>query len=93
MKDKRYTRIPLPAYVFWDVKRDNLDPSGDKDFIISRMFERGKFDDVLTIIIYYGKEEAGRVLQNNKYLNRQGIFLAHALLALPLQDFRAYGAA
>ena len=91
MKDKRYTTVPLPAYVFWDVKRGNLDPSRDKDFIISRIFERGKFDDVLTIIIYYGKEETGRVLQNNKYLNRQGIFLAHALLALPLQGFKAYG--
>jgi hypothetical protein len=91
MKDKRYTTVPLPAYVFWDVERDNLDLFRDGHFIISRMFERGRFDDVLTTIIYYGKEETGRVLQNNKYLNREGIFLAHALLAIPLQGFKAYG--
>jgi hypothetical protein len=30
------------------------------------MFERGKFDDVLSIIVFYGKDEAGKVLQENK---------------------------
>lgn len=81
---------PLPGYAFWDVKREALDISRDKTFIISRMFERGKFDDVLSIIVFYGKDETANVLQNNKYLNRQGLFLAHALLGLPLQDFKAY---
>ena len=80
----------LPSYAFWDVKRENLDFSRDKSFIISRMFERGKLDDVLSLIVMYGKGETGKVLQNNKYLNRQGLFLAHALLGLPLQDFKAY---
>jgi hypothetical protein len=83
--------LPLPGYAFWDVKRENLDFSRDKGFIISRMFERGKFDDVLSVIVFYGKDEAAKVLQNNKYLNRQGLFLAHTLLGLPLYDFKAYG--
>ena len=80
----------LPGYAFWDVNRETLDFLRDKSFIISRLFERGKLDDVLTVIVMYGKDEAGIVLRNNKYLNRQGLFLAHALLGLPLQDFKAY---
>lgn len=80
----------LPRYVFWDVKRENLDFSRDKSFIVSRMFERGKLDDVLGILMIYGKDEAGMVLANNKYLNRQGLYLAHTLLGLPLQDFKSY---
>ena len=80
----------LPGYAFWDVNRENLDFSRDKRFIISRLFERGKLDDVLAVIVIYGKDEAGKVLRNNKYLNRQGLFLAHTLLGLPLQDFKAY---
>ena len=91
MKGNQYTIPPLPGYAFWDVKRENLDFSKDKGFIISRMFERGKFDDVLSVIVFYGKDETGKVLLNNKYLNRQGLFLAHTLLGLPLQDFKAYG--
>ncbi|HXB45825.1 MAG TPA: hypothetical protein VNV85_17280 [Puia sp.] len=82
----------LPSYAFWDVNRENLDFSRDKSFIISRLFERGKLDDVLSVTIMYGKDEIGVVLRNNKYLSRQGLFLAHALLGLPLQDFKAYAA-
>jgi hypothetical protein len=81
----------LPGYAFWDVERENLDYSRDKGFIVSRMFERGNLEDVLSLIVFYGKEEAARILKNNKYLNRQGLFLSHALLGLPLQDFKAYG--
>jgi hypothetical protein len=80
----------LPRYVFWDVKRESLDFSKDRSFIISRIFERGKMEDVLGIIHIYGKEEAGKVLRDNKYLSRQGLYLAHTLLGLPLQDFKSY---
>jgi len=91
MNGKKETILPLPGYAFWDIKRENLDISRDKTFIISRMFERGKFDDVLSVIVFYGKDETVKTLRDNKYLNRQGLFLAHALLGLPLQDFKAYG--
>ena len=83
--------LPLPGYAFWDVKRENLDFSRDKGFIISRMFERGNLDDVLSLVTFYGKDEAGSILKSNKYLNRQGLYLAHALLGFPIQDFKAYG--
>lgn len=83
--------LPLPRYAFWDVQRDSLDPAKDKQFIISRMFERGNFDDVLSLVAYYGVNEAANALKSNKHLNRQGVFLAHSLLGLPLQDFKAYG--
>jgi hypothetical protein len=83
--------LPLPGYAFWDVKRDDLDFSRDKGFIISRMFERGNLDDVLSLVAFYGKDETGNILKSNKYLNRQGLYLAHALLGFPIQDFKAYG--
>ena len=83
--------LPLPGYAFWDVHRENLDFSRDKQFIISRMFERGNFEDVVSLVSFYGIDDAGSTLKSNKYLNRQGLFLAHSLLGLPLQDFKAYG--
>ena len=43
----------LPGYAFWDVKRENLDFSKDKPFIISRMFERGNLEDVLSLVAFY----------------------------------------
>ena len=82
--------LPFPGYAFWDVNPENLDIVRDKGFIISRIFERGKLDDVLSAIVLYGKEETGKILQSNKYLNRQGLFLAHTLLGIPLEGFKAY---
>jgi hypothetical protein len=82
--------ITIAKYAFWDVKPEYLDVLKEKVFIISRMFERGKFEDVLSVIIFYRREETTKVLQENKYLNRKGLFLAHALLEIPLQDFKAY---
>lgn len=90
MEVKDNFSLPLPKYAFWDVSPEKLDISRNKDFIISRMFERGKLDDVISTIVYYGKDEAIEVLRNNKYLNRPGLFLAHTLLGLPLKDFKAY---
>ena len=89
MNSTRDIRL-LPRYVFWDVHRECLDPVKDKHFIVSRMFERANLDDVFSLIVYYGVNETGEVLKSNKHLNRQGLFLAHALLGIPLGDFKAY---
>ena len=83
-------RIALPVYAFWDVDREKLDLERDKNFIIARMFERAKLDDIFTIVALYGREAASSILKRNKYLNRQGLYLAHAILGTPLQNFKAY---
>jgi hypothetical protein len=80
----------LPAYAFWDVDRENLDLEKDKSFIVSRMFERAKMDDIFAIIALYGWKESSAVLEKNKYLNRQALFLAHAVLGTPLGNLKAY---
>ncbi len=65
----------LPRYVFWDVKRENLDFSDDKAFIISRVFERGKLEDVFGILSIYGKVEVARVLKITNILTGKGFSL------------------
>lgn len=82
--------ISLPKYAFWDISTDTLDLSKNRNFIVSRMFERGKLDDVFSVVAYYGEDETKKILRDNRYLNRSGLFLAHALLDLPLVDFKAY---
>jgi hypothetical protein len=84
---------PIPDvgfYAFWDVDKSKLDFNHDKDFIVSRMFERGKFNDVLKIIYYYGIPETKSILKTNKYLSTEGVYFAHTLLDIPLEDFASY---
>jgi hypothetical protein len=45
---------------------------------------------MFTIIVFYGKDETGRVLLDNRCLSRKGVLLAYALLGLPLKDFMAF---
>jgi len=90
MRDRRLGKLPLPKYAFWDVQPEKLDLSRDRLFIISRMFERGKLEDVFSVIVFYGVENVQKSLKANKYLSRPGLYLARALLGVPLNDFIAY---
>jgi hypothetical protein len=54
------------------------------------MFERAELDDIFTIVALYGRDATISILERNKYLNRQGLYLAHAILGTPLQNFKAY---
>ena len=82
----------IGLYAFWDIDKTKLNFSRDKDFILSRMLERGTLDDVLKTLSFYGIKEAKRVLTSNKYLSRQAMYLAHVLLNTPIEHFSAYAA-
>ncbi len=83
-------RLSIPKYAFWDTDVEKLDLSKNKITIISRMFETGKWDDLLDIVSYYGKEECIKVLTSNSYLSENGMYLGHVLLSIPLDNFSAY---
>lgn len=74
MNDTGNNKRGLPRYAFWGVKPENLDFSRDKGFIISRMFERGFLDAVLSVIGYYGKDGSGKTLQLTNISTGKGFF-------------------
>ncbi|MGG2324663.1 DUF6922 domain-containing protein, partial [Salmonella enterica] len=49
-----HTAAELGAYAFWDTDPYKLNLEKDKRFIISRIFERAKMDDILNTIVFYG---------------------------------------
>ncbi len=89
--DVKVHRKPLiPKYAFWDTDVEKMDLQEDKINIVSRIFDRGKLDDVLQFLFFYGKEECASILVNNKYLQIDAMYLAHTLLSIPLKDFKSY---
>lgn len=80
----------LGQYAFWDTDVESMDLEKDKEVIVSRMFERAKLDDVLKTIVYYGVETCRNIVTANKYLSKQAMYLAHLLLSVPLEKFKAY---
>jgi hypothetical protein len=86
-------QLPEIAFdAFWDTDKKKLDFKKQKDFIISRMFEKATFQDVLKIVYYYGLNETKKTLKANKYLSPDGMYLAHIILDIPLKDFATYAA-
>jgi hypothetical protein len=80
----------IPKYAFWDTDVKKMDLQTDKAIIVSRIFDRGKLDDVLKFLSFYGTEECARILIDNAYLQKDAMYLAHTLLSIPLQDFKSY---
>ena len=83
-------RPSIPKYAFWDTDVEKMDLHADRINIVSRIFDRGKLDDVLQFLSFYGKKECVDILVNNEYLQKDAMYLAHTLLAIPLQDFKSY---
>ncbi len=90
MDVESHNRPLIPKYAFWDTDVQTMDLQTDKANIVSRIFDRGKLDDVLQFLSFYGKEECTRILINNAYLQKDAMYLAHTLLSIPLQDFKSY---
>jgi hypothetical protein len=84
---------PKPIFnkrIFWDVNFENLDYDNKANFIIERVFERGDVDDIRQCRRYYGDEKIGFALTKAKWLSLQTIYLASAVLANNLTDYKCY---
>jgi hypothetical protein len=76
--------------IFWDVNFESLDFEKKSRFIIERVFERGNVEDIRQIRRLYGDKEISSVLTASQWLDEQSIYLAAAILKIPLTDFLCY---
>jgi hypothetical protein len=87
------TEIAKPVFerrIFWDVDFDNLDYEKNFRFVIERVFERGDVPDIRNCRRYYGDEKVREVLLNAKFLPETRMYLASAVIAEPITEFRCY---
>ena len=76
--------------IFWDVDFDKLNYDKRADFIIERVFERGDVEDIRHCRRYYGDEKVAKALTNAKWLMKETVYLATAILKNELSDYRCY---
>ncbi|MDR0546211.1 MAG: hypothetical protein LBG77_01270 [Dysgonamonadaceae bacterium] len=87
------TQKPFPKFdrrIFWDVNFDKLDYDNRADFIIERVFERGDVEDIRQCRRYYGDKKIEEALTNAKWLLKETIFFATAILNNQKSDYRCY---
>ena len=80
----------LPRKLFWDVNYDIIDWDGKYKWVIVRVFERGDVDDIRGARRYYGDKKVREALLNTKYLAKNRLWLAAAVVDEPIEKFKCY---
>ena len=76
--------------LFWDIDVSDLDACKHERFIIPCVFMKGKLDDILQVIRYYGKEKVKDVLVQTRYLDKKTLSFAANLFHVSKNNFRCY---
>ena len=79
--------------IFWDVNFDALDYDNRARFVIERVFERGDVDDIRQCRRYYGDEKIKEILTTARWLTKDSVYLASAILDNDLSDYKCYNSA
>ena len=80
----------LSKHLFWDVDPARLDPEAHARFLIVRVVERGRRQDVRYIWEYYGDTRIREALLSAPSLGRHTIAFFANQFNLPRGAFRAY---
>lgn len=76
--------------IFWDVNFDAIDYDAKYKFVIERVFERGDVEDIRNCRRYYGDEKIADALTNAKFLRKDTVYFASAILDNDLNDYRCF---
>ena len=80
----------LPKVLFWDIPGQTPDYENHPEWVIKRVFERGSMEDIAEVIIFYGNEKVKKVLTTTLHLDEDILYLASAILDIPLKNFLCY---
>ena len=82
--------LDLPKALFWDIPGQSPDYKNHPEWVVKRVFNRGSMEDIAEIIIFYGKEKVKEVLTTSLHLDEDILYLASAILKIPLKNFLCY---
>jgi hypothetical protein len=76
--------------LFRDADETRFDYEKHAGQIISRVFMRGKVEDIKEVLHYYGKKRVKEELLHTRYLDKRTLAFSGALFNLKKEDFRCY---
>lgn len=83
-------KINLSSRAFWDIDFKELDYNKHKEFIIKRVFEYGKWSDIVELTKFYGYNDTQSIIINLENLNSNGLTIASIIFNTPKQNFKCY---
>ena len=73
---------------FWDIEFNTIDWEHNTQYLIIRVIERGKLQDIIELIKFYGKERMKDELKSASHLPIRTYQFAKTYFSLTTNDFR-----
>jgi hypothetical protein len=83
-------RPNISRKAFWDTRFEDLDFQKQKNAIIVKVFEYGRWDDMLAIARYYGSDAVKEALLSSYHLSDATLAFSSAIFSLPKEQFKCY---
>ena len=80
----------LSKQAFWDVDMDKIDYNKNAAHVITKVFERGSIDDLISALNFYDEDIIKQALVSTRYLSNPVIAFTCVLFGLKKEDFRCY---
>jgi hypothetical protein len=90
MNQRLTQNISVRPSLFWDVDITKLSTEKNKDFIIRRVFDRGTWEEILDLVVYYGEDAVQSSILKAPSLRKPTVYLAAAFFNKKTQDFACY---
>lgn len=78
----------ISPQAFWDIDFNKLDSIKHKDFIILKVFNYGKWTDIVNIIHFYGKNSVKYSLLNAEHMTEQALQIASTIFKISKTNFK-----
>ena len=78
-------KLCLTKGLFWDVDNEKLDWEEDKEYIIGRTLDMGKWDDIKIVFERYSEEEIKRSIVGFRELHRRTELLWSKYFKIPVE--------
>lgn len=88
--DKQSYLENLSDTLFWDVKRDSVDPHEHRRFLIARVMDYGTRADVRLTEAFYTADEILSALLMARSLHKKTLSYFSAVFQVPREQFRAW---
>ena len=82
--------MQLRPSLFWDFDIVQIDLIKNKESVIERITLRGKFEEFIEMMRFYGKETAKKTLLKARYLDKRTLSYCVAFFETPITEFRCY---
>ncbi|NJN33352.1 MAG: hypothetical protein HC817_02950 [Saprospiraceae bacterium] len=84
------SKMNLRPSLFWEFNVDTIDLQKHQVTVIERITLRGRFEEYLEMVKYYGKETVKNTLLNVRYLDKRTLSYCSATFNVPITEFRCY---